>query len=109
MLFSYGTLRSPAVQLDTLGHLVTCEVDVLTGYTVDYVEVDDPRDDAPGVNTHARVRGTGSALDKVIGFVFEVTDAELDAIDNYEASRGCRSEVTLVSGRTAWAYLPVKA
>nr|WP_260149063.1 gamma-glutamylcyclotransferase family protein [Microbacterium endophyticum] len=109
MLFSYGTMRSTAVQLDTLGHVVTWEVDVLTGYTVDYLEIDDPRDDAPGINTHARMRSTGSSLDKVVGFVCEVSEAELDALDNYEAARGRRSEVTLDSGRVAWAYLPVSS
>ena len=43
LLFSYGTLQNPDVQLDTFGRLLAVEDDVLPGYTVDYAEIEDPR------------------------------------------------------------------
>ena len=41
ILFTYGTLQQPEVQLDTFGRLVAGEDDSLPGDTVDYVEIDD--------------------------------------------------------------------
>ena len=43
LLFTYGTLQTPEVQLDTFGRLLDGDDDILPGYTVDYVEIEDPR------------------------------------------------------------------
>jgi hypothetical protein len=43
LLFTYGTLQHAEVQLDTFGRLVAGEPDVLPGYTIDYVEIEDQR------------------------------------------------------------------
>ena len=106
LLFSYGTLQLPEVQLDTFGRLVDSEDDILPGYTVDYAEIDDPRAaDRSGMSVHPIVRPTGNALDKVVGKVLRVSDEELDASDEYEVALYHRATVTLASGRTAWVYV----
>ena len=100
LLFSYGTLQDPDVQLDTFGRLLAVEDDALPGYTVDYAEIEDPRVvDLSGLSVHPIVRPTGNALDKVTGKVLWVTEDELDAADEYEVElyrrdRGASAERT---------------
>jgi hypothetical protein len=106
LLFSYGTLQDPDVQLDTFGRLVAAEDDALPGFTVDYAEIQDPRVvDLSGLSVHPIVRPTGNALDKVTGKVLWVTEEELDAADEYEVELYRRIEVRLHSGRTGWVYV----
>jgi gamma-glutamylcyclotransferase (GGCT)/AIG2-like uncharacterized protein YtfP len=106
LLFSYGTLQYPAVQLDTFGRVVEAEDDVLDGYTIDYAQIDDPRVvDLSGLAVHPIVRATGNALDKVVGKVLHLTEEEIDAADEYEVHLYRRIEVQLASGRPAWAYI----
>jgi hypothetical protein len=106
LLFSYGTLQHPEVQLDTFGRLLEGDDDVLPGYTVDYAEIADTRvADLSGLSVHPIVRPTGSARDKVVGKVLQVTDDELDASDEYEVALYRRVSVVLASGRTAWVYV----
>ena len=108
LLFSYGTLQHPEVQLDTFGRLLDGEDDVLAGYTVDYAEIDDQRVvDLSEQSVHPVVRETGSPRDKVVGKTFLVTADELDAADEYEVSMYRRVSVVLASGRRAWAYVSV--
>ncbi|WP_127475992.1 gamma-glutamylcyclotransferase family protein [Microbacterium sulfonylureivorans] len=106
LLFSYGTLQHPEVQLDTFGRLLEAEDDVLPGYTVDYAEIADPRvADLSGLSVHPIVRATGSARDKVVGKALWVTEDELDASDEYEVALYRRVSVVLASGRNAWVYV----
>lgn len=106
LLFSYGTLQNPDVQLDTFGRLLTAQDDVLPGYTVDYAEIEDPRVvDLSGLSVHPIVRATGNPLDKVVGKALWVTDDELDASDEYEVELYRRVSVVLASGRRAWVYV----
>ncbi len=106
LLFSYGTLQQPDVQLDTFGRLVHSDDDILPGYTVDYVEIEDHRIvDLSGRDVHPIVRATGNPLDKVTGRVLHVTADEVEAADEYEVSLYRRTSVVLASGRTAWVYV----
>ncbi|MDE0547065.1 gamma-glutamylcyclotransferase family protein [Microbacterium sp. C7(2022)] len=108
LLFSYGTLQHPEVQLDTLGRLVHAEPDFLPGYTVDYAEIEDHRVvDLSGLSTHPVVRATGNPLDKVAGMALWITEDELDACDEYEVSLYHRVWARLSSGRSAWVYVAV--
>jgi hypothetical protein len=105
-LFSYGTLRYPAVQHDTFGRLIDGDDDVLPGYTIDYTEIDDPRVvEVSGESVHPVLRHTANPLDKVVGRVLLLTEDELDAADEYEVSLYRRVAVALASGRTAWVYV----
>ncbi|KAA9105585.1 gamma-glutamylcyclotransferase family protein [Microbacterium rhizomatis] len=106
LLFSYGTLQDPAVQLDTFGRIVQSEDGVLPGYTVDYTVISDPRVvEVSRLATHPIVRATGNALDKVTGQVLHLTEDELDAADEYEVSLYRRIPVVLASGAHAFAYV----
>ena len=106
LLFTYGTLQTPEVQLDTFGRLIDGEADILPGHTVDYIEIDDPRLlDISGPTVQPIVRATGSPRDKVTGVVLTVTEDELEAADEYEDALYTRGAVTLASGRVAWVYL----
>jgi hypothetical protein len=108
LLFSYGTLQHPDVQLDTFGRLIEGESDVLPGYTVDYAEIEDRRVvDLSGLAVHPVVRATGSAHDMVVGQALWLTADELDAADQYEVSLYVRESVTLASGREAWVYVSI--
>jgi len=108
LLFSYGTLQTPEVQLDTFGRLIDGEDDTLPGFTIDYAEIEDHRVvDLSGLSIHPIVRPTGDVRDKVMGRALRVTEDELDAADEYEVSLYRRAAVTLASGRTAWVYVSV--
>ncbi|WP_347346040.1 gamma-glutamylcyclotransferase family protein [Microbacterium sp.] len=108
LLFSYGAMQSEEVQLDLFGHVVPLQADFLTGYTVDYAEFEDHRDsDACPRAVHPRLRRTGNPVDKAIGRVLTLTDAEIEASDEYQTPLLYRRiSVTLASGRTAWVYVP---
>jgi len=107
LVFSYGTLREPAVQRATYGRLLEGGTDALTGFTLERVAIADPaRAAALGRSHHANARRTGSVADRVDGMAFEITDAELAATDGYERPDGyVRRAVTLASGRAAWMYV----
>ncbi len=104
-LFTYGTLQLRAVQLDTFGRELPSEPDVLPGFRMEYAEIDVPRVvEVSGSAVHPILRRTDHPLDKVVGRVLTVSDDELDAADEYEASIYHRVLVTLASGRDAWVY-----
>lgn len=106
LLFSYGTLRYPDVQRSTLGRVVDADDDVLPGYTIDYAEAEDHRDNDDATPTVLPVvRETGSPRDKVVGRVLHLDDDELDACDEYQVSLYRRVRVRLASGREAWVYV----
>ncbi|MGB4779095.1 gamma-glutamylcyclotransferase family protein [Microbacterium sp.] len=106
LLFTYGTLQYAEVQLDTFGRLVAGEPDILPGYTIDYVEIEDQRVvDLSGLSVHPVLRATGNDVDKVVGKVLHVTADEVDAADEYEVALYRRILVTLGSGRSAWVYV----
>jgi hypothetical protein len=105
LLFSYGTLRDPAVQRSLFGRLLAGQDDELVGYELASIEIDDPDFAATsGQARHAIVRRTGRREDRVPGIALEVTDAELAAADAYEPAGYARAATTLGSGRPAWVY-----
>jgi hypothetical protein len=107
LLFSYGTLREPDVQLSTFGRRLEGNEDVLVGFEPSRVEIEDPRVVAETGQTHyANVTFNGRPDSRVGGTVFEVTDVELMAADEYERSASyVRIATVLASGREAWLYV----
>lgn len=106
LLFSYGDLQQPDVQLDIFGRLVHGDVDWLPGYTVDYVEIEDPRGtDVSGLSVKPVVRATGNRLDRVPGRVLHLTEEEVEAVDEYQVELYRRERVMLSSGHAAWVYV----
>lgn len=105
-LFTYGTLQLPAVQLEKYGRLLEGESDALPGYRIEPLTVDDP--DVlrlSGKAHHPIARRTGDPSDRIPGIVYVLSADELAATDAYEVEPYRRAEVTLESGRTAFAYV----
>ena len=107
LLFSYGTLQDEKVQLSTFGRLLHGQRDELPGYEPSLVKIADAKLAARiGMSHHANARFTGRMESGVGGTVFEVTDAELAAADQYELPAAYeRIAVVLASGRRTWVYV----
>lgn len=107
LLFSYGTLQQETVQLTTLGRLLDGQRDDLLRFEPSLVKIEDPRVVAAiGRTHHANVTFNGNEESRVSGTVFEVTDAELARVDEYEAAFSYkRVAAALASGRQAWVYV----
>ena len=105
-LFSYGTLRYPAVQMASFGRLLEGSDDCMPGYRGEMVEITDPDVLArSGERFHPIVLPSGNPDDEVSGKVFQITPEELAAADQYEVSDYKRIEVLLKSGIKAWVYV----
>ncbi|MFK4066765.1 gamma-glutamylcyclotransferase family protein [Streptomyces sp. NPDC029674] len=105
-LFTYGTLQMSEVQLARFGRLLQGRRDALPGYRTTELVITDPDVIAvSGTDRHLLVTPSDDPTDSVEGAVLELTDSELAAADDYEVDDYARVEVTLMSGRTAWAYL----
>lgn len=110
-LFSYGTLQLESVQRSTFGSLLSGQRDDLPGFESSLVRIEDPRLAAElGRAHHANVTFTGRPGSSVSGTVFEVTEAQLAAADEYEQAAGYRRvAVVLASGREAWVYMDARS
>ena len=106
LLFSYGTLQQPEVQLSSFGRLLEGEADALPGYRQSLHEIRDPDVvRTSGKRFHPIVEASGHDSDEVAGAVYTITTAELAAADAYEVSDYKRVRVRLRSGRDAWVYV----
>jgi gamma-glutamylcyclotransferase (GGCT)/AIG2-like uncharacterized protein YtfP len=110
LLFSYGTLQHETVQLSTFGRLLQRQKDELLGFEQSLVRIENPRVVATSGRTHhANVTFNGRNDSRVSGTVFEITDAELAAADQYEQLAGyIRVTATLASGKQAWVYIAAR-
>ena len=105
-LFTYGTLQLEEVQLDTFGRRLEGRTDVLIGYCLVLITIED--EDfvtKSGTAEHRNLQFTGNASDFVEGTVFSVTMEELEKTDAYEPEGYERVLVQLKSGINAWIYL----
>ncbi len=107
LLFSYGTLQQENVQLSTLGRRLNGQRDELPGFEQSSVRIEDPQIvAASGKTHHANVKFNGNESSCVSGMVFEITDAELARVDEYEVAFNYeRLSAPLASGRQAWVYV----
>jgi gamma-glutamylcyclotransferase (GGCT)/AIG2-like uncharacterized protein YtfP len=110
-LFSYGTLQQEQVQRSTFGRRLDGRPDELPRFERSSVKIDDPRVVAAlGMTHHANVTAGGDEGSHVPGMVFEITEAELTGVDEYEAKFSYRRiAATLASGRRAWVYVHADA
>ena len=110
LLFSYGTLQQENVQLFTFGRLLQGQRDELLGFEQSLVRIEDPQVVATSGKTHhANVTFNGRKESRVSGTVFEVTDAELAAADQYELpAKYERIAVVLASGKESWVYVSAR-
>jgi hypothetical protein len=107
LLFSYGTLQDPRVQRATFGRVLDGQADALPQFEPSLSRITDPAVAAStGRTHHANVTFNGRTDSRVTGTVFEVTDVELAAADEYERpARYRRLAARLQSGREAWVYV----
>jgi len=105
LLFSYGTLQQPEVQQATFGRLLGGRPDAIAGYRLGWLTITDPHViETSGSDRHPVVHA-GTDADAVEGTVFEISDAELAAADEYEVDDYERISVRLRSGDDAWVYV----
>jgi gamma-glutamylcyclotransferase (GGCT)/AIG2-like uncharacterized protein YtfP len=111
LLFSYGTLQQENVQLSTFGRLLQGQRDELVGFEQSLVRIEDPQVAATSGKTHhANVTFNGRNDSHVSGTVFEITDAELAAADQYEQLAAYkRVAAMLASGKQAWVYVDARS
>jgi gamma-glutamylcyclotransferase (GGCT)/AIG2-like uncharacterized protein YtfP len=111
LLFSYGTLQQDDVQVSTFGRLLQGERDELPAFEPSSVKIEDPKLAAAiGRTHHANVTYNGRNGSRVSGTVFEITDAELAAADQYEQVAAYkRIHATLASGKKAWLYVDARS
>jgi gamma-glutamylcyclotransferase (GGCT)/AIG2-like uncharacterized protein YtfP len=105
LLFSYGTLQQKEVQIVTFGRELGGTHDVLPGFALSTVLIQNPDVVAlSGIEEHLIVR-PGNLSDEVSGMVFEITAEELAQADTYETQDYERIELLLASGRRAYVYV----
>jgi hypothetical protein len=105
-LFSYGTLRQREVQVANFGRELTGRPDELVGYTQTMVKITDARVvELSGSEWHPIIAPSADPAASVAGTVFEITESELAAADDYEVDDYIRVEATLASGTDAFVYL----
>ena len=111
LLFSYGTLQQEHVQLSTFGRRLQGQRDELPGFEPSLVSIEDPQVVATSGKTHhANVAFNGRHDSRVSGTVFEITDAELAAADQYERLAAyIRVTAMLASGKQAWVYVDARS
>ena len=107
LLFSYGTLQQEDVQLSTFGRRLNGQRDELLRFEPSLVRIEDPLVVATSGKTHhANVKFNGNEDSRVPGILFEITDAELASVDEYEVAFAyTRVAAMLASGRQAWVYV----
>lgn len=84
LLFSYGTLRDPAVQLRVFGGRIDGTDDEIIGFTRRPIDIANSEFAEANGSRHSIVRFTGRDEDRIPGTVFELTDAEIASADAYE-------------------------
>jgi hypothetical protein len=110
LLFSYGTLQREAVQLSTSGRRLQGRSDALPRFEPSSVQINNPDLIAASGETHfANVTFNGRRDSCAPGTVFEITDAELIAADEYEQRASFqRIAALLTSGNQAWGYVDAR-
>ena len=111
LLFSYGSLQQENVQLSTFGRRLSGQRDELLRFEPSVVRIEDPQVAAKvGKTHHANVTFNGNEESRVPGMVFEITDAELASVDEYEVAFFYkRVTALLASGRRAWVYVDARS
>jgi Gamma-glutamyl cyclotransferase, AIG2-like len=109
LLFSYGTLQLEAVQMATFGRRLSGTSDVLRGFELALLKIEDQAVVAiSGKAHHTMAKFTGREPDVIPGTVFTVTPGEIQNADRYEVAAVKRVAVLLQSGVRAWAYVDAR-
>jgi len=104
-LFSYGTLRDPAVQRALFGREVEGVDDTLVGFVLDSVTITDPAIIATSGSDRHPILRRATVSHEVRGSRFLLTQAELEAVAQYEVADYARISTLLASGYEAYVYV----
>ena len=108
-LFAYGTLQLEAVQIATFGRRVSGRSDVLRGFALVPLQIEDAAVVAiSGQDVHTMATFTGRDSDVVAGTVLTLTPDEMARADKYEVAAVRRVGIVLQSGIHAWAYVDAR-
>lgn len=105
LLFSYGTLRQPEVQLATFGRLLDGREAGVVGYRLEWLTITDSAVIATSGSDRHPLLVPDDLGASVTGTVFTITPDELLAADDYEVDDYARVLVPLDTGETAWVYV----
>jgi hypothetical protein len=109
LLFSYGTLRLEAVQMEVFGRQLSGTPDALPEFETGALKIDDEAVVAiSGQTHHPMATFTGRPSDVIAGTVFTLTPDEIQNADKYEVAAVKRVSVVLQSGIRAWAYVDAR-
>jgi len=96
--------------MSNFGRVLRGQPDELVGFEQSSLRIEDPQFvAASGKPYHAIVKFNGRNDSRVSGTVFEVTNAELAAADQYEqVATYKRVAAMLASGKRAWVYIDAR-
>lgn len=100
-IFSYGTLQDQKIQEELYGRTLSGHQDSLSGYILSTINLPE---NSLQQNTYFIAQYTGSPNDRITGFCYEITSAELLITDAYEGEAYTRKSVHLNSGRMCLVY-----
>lgn len=106
LLFSYGTLQNPAIQLEIFGRKLTGSNDRLWGFRIGQLQLatgNEPNQD--NIQSYPVAITSDQPTDFIEGKTYHLTPKELLQADLYETNAYKRAKVQLESGRSAWVYL----
>ncbi|MDC9715520.1 MAG: gamma-glutamylcyclotransferase [Gammaproteobacteria bacterium] len=104
LLFSYGTLQTSVVQLETFGRKLAGYEDQLLNYKLAMIEIQDQGVVALSGETHHPI-AIPSPSEHITGKVFKITPEELTQSDKYEVDEYQRVLGQMASGTPAWVYV----
>jgi gamma-glutamylcyclotransferase (GGCT)/AIG2-like uncharacterized protein YtfP len=105
-LFAYGTLQLSQVQKMTFGRILEGRHDILTGYYLDTLPIDNPEIiELSGNTVQPILNFSGKLTDTVHGTIYEISYDELMKADQYAIKAYQRIEATFHSGQQAWVYV----
>jgi hypothetical protein len=107
ILFSYGSLQDKNVQLANFGRELTGRKEVLPGYTLRTIPRSSSKQAVPTEGaSDLTVEPSANPDDTVPGVVYEITEQELAAADQYEAVFDYyRISAALQSRDPVWVYV----
>ncbi|MEO8535629.1 MAG: gamma-glutamylcyclotransferase family protein [Flavobacterium sp.] len=100
-IFTYGTLKSKAIQMQVFNKLLTGTPDQLTGYKLKGLQIEEEF----GMADYFVATPSENPQDFVRGVVFDITNHDLAKADQFESNAYKRVEIKLKSGITAWIYI----
>lgn len=108
-LFSYGTLQRDDVQLELFGRLLNGTRDILTGYKIASIKINDEAFLAKGEEKFQKTLVLSNDVADIIeGTIFEISTEELLLADQYEPDNYQRIKVLLQSKKESWIYVDVE-